>query len=80
METLQLLSRMYDIICSDYDVTKLVTVGDASMMVAGCPQPTAQHADVIAHTALTLIDRVKDVALSHIPEYQLRVRIGKNET
>ncbi|KAK3769309.1 hypothetical protein RRG08_011981 [Elysia crispata] len=81
MEIVEMLNRLYshfDDIISEFDVYKVETIGDAYMVVSGCPTVNESHASVMARAALSLLDSVLTFVIPHRPEEQLRIRIGLN--
>ncbi|XP_033642219.1 soluble guanylate cyclase gcy-33-like isoform X1 [Asterias rubens] len=75
-----MLNRLY--MCFDgridiYDVYKVETIGDAYMVVSGCPHLNGdKHTGEIATMALDLRSAIKQVQLPHDPERKLELRIG----
>ena len=53
------------------------TVGDAYVVVSGCPKLNGiKHAGEIASMALELLSHMFFFRLRHLPEHQLQLRIG----
>lgn len=52
------------------------TIGDAYMVVGGCPVRISDHASQIATMALDLLHQSGKFKLKHLPKTQLRLRIG----
>ena len=53
------------------------TIGDAYMVVSGIPVPNGmRHVSIIADMSLALLMAVFDFVIPHMPETQLRIRIG----
>lgn len=53
------------------------TIGDAYMVVSGLPVRNGKlHAREIASMSLALLEQVKTFKIRHIPNNQLRLRIG----
>lgn len=52
------------------------TIGDAYMVVGGCPVRIPDHASQIATMALDLLHQSGKFKLKHLPNTQLRLRIG----
>lgn len=53
------------------------TIGDAYMVVSGCPIPNGfLHAREICRMALRLLKEVKSFKIRHRPDEKLRLRIG----
>lgn len=67
---------MFDGIIDHYDVYKVETIGDAYMVVSGCPHPSQKHASEIAHLSLDLVQAVDEAVIAHLPDEKLRVRVG----
>ncbi|GFO41584.1 guanylate cyclase [Plakobranchus ocellatus] len=78
VEMLNLLYSHFDDVISNYDVYKVETIGDAYMVVSGCPNKNEDHASVMAHTSLALLNSVKTFIIPHRPHDQLKIRIGLN--
>ncbi|CAH3191903.1 unnamed protein product, partial [Porites evermanni] len=65
-----------EIICR-FDVYKVETVGDAYVVVSGCPMLNGiKHAGEIASMALELLSHMAVFRVRHLPEHQLQLRIG----
>lgn len=52
------------------------TIGDAYMVVGGCPVRIPDHASQVATMALDLLHQSGKFKLKHLPKTQLRLRIG----
>ena len=53
------------------------TIGDAYMIVSGLPMRNGNnHAAEIARTAMALLNAVRTFKIRHIPQEQLKLRIG----
>ena len=60
-----------------YDVYKVETIGDAYMVVSGCPvKNDDRHAAEITTMALDLRSSIKQVLVPHNHDEKLRLRIG----
>jgi len=57
-------------------VYKVETIGDAYLVVSGLPTVYDRHAQEMSLLALELLDSVKEYVIPHLPEEQLRLRIG----
>lgn len=76
VELLNKLFSRFDMLCDEYGVEKIKTIGDAYMVCAGLPIPRPDHAEAIADMALGM-----QVALAeHNREFgsNLKIRIGIN--
>ncbi|XP_058962519.1 atrial natriuretic peptide receptor 1-like [Pocillopora verrucosa] len=69
----------FDEIISRFDVYKVETVGDAYVVVSGCPKKNGiKHASEIASMALELLSHMTVFRVRHLPDHQLQLRIGIN--
>merc|ERR1719422_761928 len=62
IQVVQLLNNMYtlfDFLCDQNAVYKVETIGDAYLIVAGCPVKAANHALKICDMALDMMDGIK---------------------
>jgi class 3 adenylate cyclase len=66
---------MFDKLAEQHGLEKIKTIGDAYMVVAGIPQPVADHATAIAHMALDMIAGVEAYAQRSNSELSIRVGI-----
>ncbi|XP_048579891.1 atrial natriuretic peptide receptor 1 [Nematostella vectensis] len=82
LEVVDFLNSLYvafDEIITRFDVYKVETIGDAYMVVSGCPVLNSiQHAAEIASMALDLMSHMTVFRIRHRPEDQLQLRIGIN--
>lgn len=54
------------------------TIGDAYMVVSGVPIPNgSRHVYIMADLALELLQTIIDFTIPHIPDRQLKIRIGQ---
>ena len=59
------------------DLVQVETIGDAYMIVSGLPMRNGNnHAAEIARTAMALLNAVRTFKIRHIPQEQLKLRIG----
>jgi len=56
------LFSMFDTLAEKHGLEKIKTIGDAYMVVAGVPQPIADHAVAIAHMAIDMQDGIAEYA------------------
>lgn len=52
------------------------TIGDAYMVCSGLPERIDYHAVEIAGMALDFLGAVKGFVIDHLPDEQLKLRIG----
>ena len=68
------LFSMFDKLAEQHGLEKIKTIGDAYMVVAGIPQPIADHATALAHMALDMIAGID--AYAKRTGSPLSIRIG----
>ena len=68
------LFSAFDKLAEKHGLEKIKTIGDAYMVVAGIPQPIANHAHAIGHMALDMLLVIDDFAKKH--QSDLTCRIG----
>lgn len=66
----------FDTLADEHGLEKIKTIGDAYMVVAGLPEPRADHAQALATMALDMLDAIDDFNASH--GTSLGIRIGIN--
>lgn len=66
---------MFDKLAEQHGLEKIKTIGDAYMVVAGIPQPVADHATAIAHMALDMIAGIDAYAKRTGTELSIRIGI-----
>jgi len=69
------LFSMFDKLAEKHGLEKIKTIGDAYMVVAGIPQPVADHAVAIAHMALDMIAGITEYAKRMGSSLTIRVGI-----
>jgi class 3 adenylate cyclase len=69
------LFSLFDRLAEKHHLEKIKTIGDAYMVVAGIPQPVADHAIAIANMALDMLAGVADYGQRHSVDLGIRVGI-----
>ena len=70
----ELFSR-FDRLAAKHGLEKIKTIGDAYMVVAGIPQPMADHATAMAHMALDMTAAIQEYSKKAGADLQLRIGI-----
>ena len=65
---------VFDRLAEQHGLEKIKTIGDAYMVVAGIPQPIADHALAIAHMAMDMLAAIEAYSQKH--QTDLDIRIG----
>jgi len=68
------MMRRFDALADRYGVEKIKTIGDSYMVVAGVPEPLADHADRLANMALDMLAE-KEAVAEHFG-VTIRMRLG----
>ena len=77
VDMLDELFSSFDELVDKYGVEKIQVAGDGYMVAAGVPTPRPDHANVLAHLALDMLDCVKNEALLG-GKHPIEIRIGLN--
>jgi class 3 adenylate cyclase len=70
------LFSVFDKLAEEHGLEKIKTIGDAYMVVAGIPEPAADHAQRIAKMAIAMLGALRDYSARHGTD--LTIRIGVN--
>ena len=80
LQVVSMLSNLYiifDGIIQKFDAFKVETIGDAYIVVSGCPDRNGdQHAIAIADLGLTLLSEIIKFKIPHMPSKNILLRIG----
>ncbi len=76
VEFLNHVFSAFDTLAETHGMEKIKTIGDAYMVVAGLPEPRADHAEVTAEMALAMQDEL--VRINTERKMNIKVRIGIN--
>jgi class 3 adenylate cyclase len=69
------LFSLFDRLAEKHGLEKIKTIGDAYMVVAGIPQPVADHAVAIAHMALDMLQGVTEYGKRTGTDLSIRIGI-----
>ena len=69
------LFSLFDKLAEQHGLEKIKTIGDAYMVVAGIPQPVADHATAIAHMAADMVHGLESYAKRTSSELGIRIGI-----
>lgn len=69
------LFSSYDRLAEKHGLEKIKTIGDAYMVVAGIPQPVANHALALAHMALDMNEAISSYAAKTGSDLSIRIGI-----
>jgi class 3 adenylate cyclase len=75
VECLNRLYTEFDALARQLEVEKIKMIGDAYMVVAGLPEPRADHAQAVAHMALGMMDVVESMAARSTPSFKARIGV-----
>ncbi|MEO1125032.1 MAG: adenylate/guanylate cyclase domain-containing protein [Cyanobacteria bacterium J06635_15] len=79
LEIVDLLNRIFscfDQLAEHHGLEKIKTIGDAYMVAAGIPIPSADHADAIARMALDMQQAIQTFQRDSAHPFQLRIGIN----
>ncbi len=80
VEGLDGIFSAFDALAEKYGLEKIKTIGDAYMVVSGAPVQRDDHAEVMAHFALEMVEAMKQFrSISTGEEIQLRIGIHSGE-
>ncbi|NVB85350.1 MAG: HAMP domain-containing protein [Kofleriaceae bacterium] len=65
----------FDALAEKHGLEKIKTIGDAYMVVAGIPQPIANHAIAIGHMAIDMLAVIDRFAAKHTSDLTIRIGI-----
>jgi len=74
-----LLTNLYTLSvvqCAPYTY-QVETIGDAYMVCSGLPDRIDYHASEVASMALDFLHAVTGFVINHLPEEQLKLRVGE---
>ncbi len=80
VEGLDRIFSEFDALAEKYGLEKIKTIGDAYMVISGAPVQRIDHAEVMAHFALEMVESMKHFhSISTGEEIQLRIGIHSGE-
>jgi adenylate cyclase len=77
-QTVKLLNDIFtefDKLALKYELEKIKTIGDAYMVAAGIPEPTPDHEGKMAHFALDMLAKIKEISQAYDADLNLRIGI-----
>jgi class 3 adenylate cyclase len=69
------LFSVFDQLAETHGLEKIKTIGDAYMVVAGLPQPVADHALAIAHMAMDMLAAIDAYSKTHGTDLSIRIGV-----
>jgi class 3 adenylate cyclase len=69
------LFSVFDRLAETHGLEKIKTIGDAYMVVAGIPQPIADHALAIAHMAMDMLAAIDAYSKKHATDLSIRIGV-----
>jgi class 3 adenylate cyclase len=69
------LFSVFDRLAETHGLEKIKTIGDAYMVVAGIPQPVANHALAIAHMAMDMLAAIDAYSKKHAMDLSIRIGV-----
>ena len=80
VEGLDRIFTEFDTLAEKYGLEKIKTIGDAYMVVSGAPEPREDHAEVMVHFAVEMLEVMKQFrSISTGEQIQLRIGIHTGE-
>ena len=80
VEGLDRIFTEFDTLAEKYGLEKIKTIGDAYMVVSGAPEPREDHAEVMVHFAVEMLEAMKQFrSISTGEQIQLRIGIHTGE-
>ena len=71
----EIFSR-FDLLCDQYELEKIKTIGDAYMVVGGLPKERENHAEAIAEMAIAMQHQIR--SFNYRAGIDIKIRIGIN--